>query len=221
MIHCEQCGYENKEDAQYCTECGRFLQQPQEAGYPLYFKGELTEPLSELLWQIKILLLVPHYVILCFLWFGFALAWFVSLLAIMCTSRYPRKLFDFNLGVLRWSWRVMFYGYGVLGTDRYPPFTLKSVDYPADLDMPHPEQLSRKLPPIKFFMGFLLVVYIAVRYFILFWYTGFVVVPSLFIKSKYPRDSFDFLLGFSRLTYRMTAYVALMTDQFPPFRLRE
>ena len=128
------------------------VQQQQEVPYPVNLKGELEEPLSQLLWSVKAFLLVPHFVVLLFLFLGFALAWAISLFAILFTGRYPRRLFDFNLGVLRWTWRVWFYGNGALATDQYPPFTLKAVDYPADLDVAYPEKLSRGLVLIKWWL---------------------------------------------------------------------
>jgi Domain of unknown function (DUF4389) len=90
---------------------------------PVPLDGELTPSLSRWLWLVKWLLLIPHIVCLIFLWIGFVLATIGVFFVLLFTGRYPRRLFDYNVGVLRWTWRVGFYGYAALGTDRYPPFT--------------------------------------------------------------------------------------------------
>jgi Domain of unknown function (DUF4389) len=85
---------------------------------------DAKEELNRFLPLVKWFLAIPHYIVLVFLYlasiFAVIFAWF----AILFTSRYPRGLFDFVVGVLRWQNRVVGYAH-VLVTDRYPPFTLR------------------------------------------------------------------------------------------------
>ena len=93
------------------------------SGYPLRVTASLDPGLSRWLWLVKWLLAIPHYVVLVVPVVAFVVLSVVAFVAILVTGRYPRGIFDFNVGVLRWSWRVAYYAYGALGTDRYPPFT--------------------------------------------------------------------------------------------------
>lgn len=191
------------------------------------------------LWLVKWLLVIPHAIVLAFLWAAFIVLSAVALVSILVTRHYPRAIFDFNVGVLRWTWRVAYYSYGALGTDRYPPFTLHDVpDYPARLEVDYPEQLSRGKALVKWWLlalpHYLIaasLAYTAVRIAgdigqddlileaglvgVLTTIVGF----SLLFTGRYPQGLYDLLLGINRWLTRVAGYAALMTDTYPPFRL--
>ncbi len=213
---------------------------PAATAYPVALSGRLDPGLSRWLWLVKWILVIPHYIVLFFLWIAFGVLWIVAFFAILFTGRYPRGIFDFNLGVLRWTWRVAFYSYWALGTDRYPPFTLADVpDYPARLDVQYPERLSHWLPLVKWLLAIPHLILVAI--FVGGWgwgwdwgwssgawgfgvagLVGILVVIAGFIllfTASYPRSIFEFVLGLDRWVYRVVAYVSLMRDEYPPFRL--
>lgn len=214
-----------------------------ESPVPVTLTASLDADLSRWQWLVKWFLAIPHFIVLFFLWLAFVLLTVIAGFAILFTGRYPRGMFDFNVGVLRWTWRVSYYATaGGLGTDRYPPFTLEPTpDYPAALEVQYPEQLSRGLVLVKWWL-------LAIPHYLIigillggsiYWAAGddggswiwvaggggllsvlvLIAVVALLFTGRYPRGLFDLIVGLNRWIYRVAVYAALMTDEYPPFRL--
>lgn len=209
--------------------------------YPLTVSGHLDLELSRWMWLVKWFLAIPHLFVLTFLWLAAGILTVVAGLAILFTGRYPRSIFDFNVGVMRWSWRVTFYAF-TLGTDRYPRFSLDpDPAYPAELDVEYPTTLSRPLVLVKWLLALphLLIVGLFGGGIALDWtwltndssgfqagFAGGVVgllvliaAVALAFTGTYPQALFDLVMGMERWSFRVFAYVGLMTDEYPPFRL--
>ena len=206
--------------------------------YPARLDGQLDQAVGRWLWLVKWLLLIPHFVVLFFLWLAFSVLTMVAGFAVLFTGRYPRSIFDFNVGVIRWSWRVSFYGISAFGTDRYPPFSLSpDPNYPADFSVEYPERLSRGLVLVKWWL-LAIPQYLIVAIFAGGWTFGakdspwqiaagggliallvIISAVTLAVTGRYPRQLFDLVMGLNRWCYRVLAYAALMRDEYPPFRL--
>lgn len=209
--------------------------------YPVRLSAHLEPGLNRALWLVKWLLAIPHLVVLALLWAAFLVLSVIAFVAILVTGRYPRGIFDFNVGVLRWTWRVAYYAYGGLGTDRYPRFTLREdPSYPAHLEVDYPERLSRGLVLVKWWL-LALPHYVVIGLFLgggawvvesvsgdtRTWQWGagliglLVLVAGLVLlfTGRYPPSVFDLVMGLNRWVYRVLAYAGLMTDVYPPFRL--
>jgi Domain of unknown function (DUF4389) len=205
--------------------------------YPVTLEGNLDAPLSRWLWLVKWILIIPHAIILLFLWIAAAVVWLIALFAILFTGRYPRGRFDFILGVMRWSWRVGFYAYYALGTDVYPPFTLgprarlpgparcrvsrTALSRPSSCQMVvarHPARDHRRAFGRRLGVGS----HRRQRA------VGGHRRPSRHLgpyrrcdsslHRPLPAADLRSRLGFDRWAARVAAYVLLMRDEYPPFR---
>jgi hypothetical protein len=197
------------------------------SAYPVRLTGRLDLPLSRWLWLVKFVLVIPHALALAFLWIAATVLTVVAGFAILFTGQYPKAIFDFNVGVMRWTWRVGFYAVSAFGTDRYPPFSLRpDPAYPADFEVDYPERLSRGLVLVKWWL-LAIPHYLIVAVFAGGWgaHLGLVALLALIamvmilVGREYPQPMFDFVMGMNRWCYRVLAYAALMRDEYPPFRL--
>ncbi len=177
-------------------------------------------------WLYKWFLAIPHVVVLAFLWFAFSVLTVVAWVSIAVTGRYPRSLFEFNVGVLRWTWRVQLYAF-TFSTDRYPAFSLApDPEFPGEIEVEYPDQLSRGLVWVK---SWLLAIphLVLLAIFLggtevgggLIGFLSLIAGVTIAVRREYPTSLFDLIIGLHRWCWRVVAYVALMRDEYPPFRL--
>ena len=152
-------------------------------------------------------------------WFGVIVAgmglWFATLLMILFRKKYPRWWFDWNLEVTRLSARIT--AYVLLLRDEYPS---TDEEQAVHLEIAYPdaqEQLNRFMPLVKWLLAIPHYIVLAILWIIVFLLSilnWFIVL----ITGRYPRGMFNFVVGVERWSYRVIAYMWLLTtDRYPPF----
>jgi hypothetical protein len=192
---------------------------PSFGAYPIEFEADYPEAgISRWRPLVQGFMAIPHLIALAFVLFAMYFAFIGAWFAIVFTRSYPRGLFDFVAGTVRWSARVNAFIY--LMTERYPPFsTADDPGYPIRARFAYPEAgISRWRP---FFQGIL-----ALPHFVALWFVAigaiiayFVAWWSIIFTRTYPPGIFNFIAGFQRWNTRAVGYALLMTEEYPPFGL--
>jgi hypothetical protein len=179
------------------------------AAYPVHVEGDLVPGASSWLGLFRWVLVIPHAICLTLLWIAFVVLTAPALVAVLVTGRYPRRIFDFNVGVLRWTWRVTFYG-PTYATDRYPPFRLADVpDYPARLHIAYRLRQRRGVVLIGWWLTGIPRYLLAIA----------VAIGSAFGWPWVP--NWNAVLTANRWMISVAACAALLTDEYPPLHARE
>ena len=190
------------------------------AGDPgvLHYDVDYPGHVSRLLIFVKWLLVIPHYVVLYLLQLIiYVVVMPISFFAILFIGRYPFGMWNFTLGVLRWQANM--WAYLMMLRDEYPPFAMERGQYPpVTFDMEYPPRLSRLLIFVKWLLilpsAFVLAV-LGVALFVVLIIAWF----AILITGRFPRGMFNFTVGVTRWSYRLSAYMLLLTDKYPPFSL--
>ena len=196
--------------------------------YPMRFEVDYPElpsrglALLGVLLFIKGLLLIPHVIILYALGIAAALVVYIGFWAVLITGKYPMGLFEFVVGVQRWQTRTDSWMYGF--ADLYPPFSLGLEYYPVRFEVDFPESPSRVLA----LLGALLLIkmVLLIPHIVVLAFLSILMVVAVYIghwavliTGRYPVGLYTFVSGIQRWNYRAGAWLAGLTDRYPPFSL--
>jgi Domain of unknown function (DUF4389) len=187
--------------------------------YPVQFQVEYPDrDLNRLTTGFRLIVAIPILIVGAALGGASRVLFLPTLLLIVFRQKYPRWWYDWNLELLRFSNRIG--AYLALMDDRYPSTDERQA---VTLDFPYPEakqELNRWLPLVKWLLAiphYIVLVFLSIAA------TVVVIVAwfAILFTGRYPRGLFDFVLGVLRRANRVTGYAfTLVTDQYPPFRLR-
>jgi hypothetical protein len=184
--------------------------------YPVTFRADYVEKRSRLTTFFRLILAIPHIIVVYFYGIAAGLVVIVSWFALLFTGRYPRGMYDFVAGWLRYGTRV--YGYGCLLTDAYPPFSGDpALSYPVDVSIAPPKESYDRLKVL--FRIILAIPVLIINYAmqivaevgaVLAWF-------AIVILGRQPKGLQDMIVLGLSYQQRSTAYMALLTEDWPPF----
>jgi roadblock/LC7 domain-containing protein len=194
---------------------------PDGGTYPV--RLELDAPLEVARWRplVNWLLAIPQFIVLYALGAVLGILQFVAFFTVLFTKQIPRGMFDFMAMTLRYQWRVASYIFFM--RESYPPFDFTGASEdpggdPATLSVDYPQELRRFMPLVKWLLAI-------PQYFVLFflgiaaYVAGFIAFFAVLITGRWPEGMHRFVIGVIRWSTRVSAYVYLMRDEYPPFAL--
>ena len=162
---------------------------------------------------------LPHIFVLIFVGIWSTILKIIAFFAVLFTGKYPKYMFEFHAGIIRWNLRLTARLYNL--SDGYPAFGIQGKDENTTFEVENPEKLSRLLLIVRLLFGWL---YVGIpHYFILFFRsiaTGVLMFLAwwvVLIKGKYPTSFHAFNTGTIRWSVRIGLYLGFMTDEYPPF----
>jgi hypothetical protein len=187
------------------------------AGYPVHLEVQYPEGGKRWMILVRWLLAVPHLAIIYVFNNLSNVITLIALVAILFTRKYPEGLFKLQVGIQRWSQNVWAY---VLFHNQYPPFSFDDGQYsPVQYNVERQERYARFMPLIKWILAiphYVVLLFLIVGALFAFIWTWVVVLAT----GRYPQGPFNYLVGVQRWGARVSAYVGLMVDQYPPFSLK-
>jgi hypothetical protein len=184
--------------------------------YPVTFKAEYVEKRSRLTTFFRLILAIPHFIVVTLYFLAAEIVVILSWFALVFTGRYPQGMYDFVAGALRYQTRV--YGYALLLADPYPPFSGDpATPYPVDLVIAPPKaQYSRLKVLFRLILGIpVLIIQYAMQ--IVAQVGAFLAWFAIVFLGRQPKGLQDMIVLGLSYQQRATVYFALLTEDWPPF----
>lgn len=186
--------------------------------YPVRFEVQYPDQPRRWMVLVRWLLAIPQCFVSSTLADLASLLAFFAVFVILFTKRYPEGLFRLIVGCERWQFNVM--AYVLFHDGQYPPFSFDDGAYPRlTFQVDRQTEYNRWLPLVKWLLAIPhLVVLVVLAAVAVFAYVGILV--GVLVTGRYPRGLFDYVVGVGRWGARVTSYLHLLTDRYPPFSLR-